>query len=216
MTIRVVMFSDGERRDVAASRLIKIFPAPAGPVVDDMPVDEHEREAQVVGDQQESDKAKIPNDDEQIAALFDGQSEYDGYDDASIAGPSSLLIPEALEPPPSHTESARDVRVDELASPPRAEDELVAAMHLALAPQVTRELLEAVSPGFDAPPPPPEDNVLPSYADAASMDRTSIPRTVLLVSEAESFPPSYTQSAERSFRMPSQSDAGAFPPLYEA
>ena len=213
--LRAVMYSDGKRCDAVAARLVKILPAPAGPVVDVARVDQQQREAQELGKQQDSDKAKIPNDEEQLAAMFEGQTEYDGYDDASAAGPSSLLS-HALEPPPSHSDSARDVRVDELATPPRPEDELVAAMRIALAPPVSEQLLSPSPPAFDAPV--PEDNVLPSYADAASMteSRSSLPRNVMLESNLEFFPPSYAQSAERPFRDSHHDTGGPFPPLYEA
>ena len=213
--LRAVMYADGKHCDVVTARLVNILPAPAGPVIDDARVDEQQQEAMALGKQQDGDKAKIPNDEEQLAAMFEGQTEYDGYDDASVPGPSNLLL-HALEPPPSHQDSARDVRVDELATPPRAEDELVAAMRIALAPPVSEQLLVPSPPAFDSPV--PEDNILPSYADAASLpdSRSGIPRNVLLDSEPESFPPSYAQSAERWSRT-SHSDAGsAFPPLYEA
>ena len=211
--LRAVMYSNGKRQDVCAARLVKILPAPAGPVVDDADIGEQYRTAQALDAQQGATKAKIPNEEEQMAAIFNEQAEYDGYDDASAQGPSSLLLPGQMDPPPSHQESAHDVRVDELA-PPRPEDELVAAMRIALAPQVSEALLESNPLAFETPT---EDNVLPSYADAASTfdERSSFARTMLL--DTETGPPSYAQSAQRQYRTTGQStDANVgFPPLYE-
>ena len=233
--VRVTVLGErDEHHDIVATRLVKVMPGPAGPAVE-----EHDPGAEPgIGDAAtaaaqhgDSGKKKAPRtDEEEIAALFDGQPEYDGYEDASGAGDSdarSVLFSFSQAASMSPPDPAAGVPLDHTRA---LQGDEARHMLLPLSPEQPPRFDEAsptdaaadlaLPSGHDTLPTQEEDYMPPSYADSAPLGGMSLRRSAGSPEgePPEAFPPAYWQNEQQqdvSGDVRPHAPAG-FPPLYEA
>lgn len=231
--VRIAMRdANAQTRDIVLCRLVRIMPGPAGPVLyetqDDTQLSADGAASRHAALARASGKRAVRSTDDELGAIFHGQQEYDGYEDASgsslysaLHGGDEILHADAASnaPPPSLRESEHDMRIT--VDVRAGEVSTAAGAH-------STEQVYGDFPPLELPRPSTaaadahECEELPSFEDA------SPPHGASGIALHEAYPPSYVDSSDVALRdmadplgLPAvpcrpaaTSPQSAFPPAY--